>query len=590
MTIPAGSRSHEPGQVGIRVPSPLAQLTYGSEEDWRRAEENRRKDGVARRRAYLEGSQFDHLNSLCLAEIASDQARAGEKGLARFIQANVIPETDRLHSYSTQIEESVGFLVHRLCQDFGVEANAAAVQEVIDRCLDSSPELSGTAADDELSVVNVTQESLAVGDCPVRVRFEPAEQTCWLEFFPSDAVRMDFGDQRSDRPTFVALFETHWRAGEDGHQRQVTIRREFEVMAYAYPGPDDVPDFPPTGPVTVQCVESWWEERPGGDDLLIDRFPLGVPFVPWGLLRGTRKKLKAQRGQSVISDRAMAAADRYDALEQRSWLIAAHNSHATLGVIGDQALIQLETQKRIHKDIADVLTFPGGTGLHDIVLPTDPSMIEHQRMVLLDELYACFGLARVDQSTLQGLGQVTGYALEILNTKTDVTFEALKTQFVRDWTALLNTMLDCSVHWTAAGALTDLETIYNPVAAIVTGLAADPASVYPDRAMEIRTGSGGVADAAQLRDDYVAGVISRKEVLRRRGYTDDEITAIEGEIEAEAQQSAQREQAALGGVEGGRFGAPAPAFGVVGGVSSTQPGSVGGVVNNPGDSNARAAR
>jgi hypothetical protein len=575
----------EPGQVNVRVPSPLAQITYASEGDWRQAQELTRRGDVARRRAYYEGSQHDTSNRACLAEMGSVAARTGEKGLARWIHDETLPEHLRLHAYSTQIAEAVDFLTHRLCQDFAVEATDSVVQSVIDRCLDSSPELSGTADDDELSLVNVTREALGVGDCPVRVRFDPAEQVCWLDFYPSDAVRLDFTDPRSDRPTFVALWETHWRPGEDGYQRQVTIRREWEVLVFAYPSPEGVPN---EGPVAVQCVESWWEERPGGQDKLLDRIPTGVPFVPWGLPRGCRKKLRAERGESIISQRAMDTADRYDAVEQHSWLAARHNSHATLAVVGDQALIQLNQDNKVHKDVADVLTFPGGTGVHGVALPTDPSMIEHQRTVLLDELYGCFGLARVDQATLQGLGQVTGYALEILNTKTDATFEALRTQFVRDWKALLNTVLDCHAHWTAVGTNTDPESVFDPVAAVLAGLGADPRVVYPNRDMEVRTGSGGVADAAQLRDDYVAKVISRREVLRRRGYTDDEIDVIEEEIAAEAQADADRQQAALGGVEGGRFGAPAPRFAPVGG-SSTPPGSVGGVVNRADDNGARVA-
>lgn len=584
----------EPGQVNIRRPSPLGSITYASEDEWRQAEFDGRRGEVERRRAYYEGSQNDSDNRACLANLEAERDRAGEKALARWMQETQLPEHLRLHSYSTQIAEAVDFLTHRLASEFGVEAqDNPVVQDVIDRCLDSSPELSGTADDDELSVVIVTRESLGVGDCPVMIRFAPAEQVCWLDFYPSDAVRMDFTDLKSDRPTFVALWETHWRAGDDGRQHQVTIRREWQVLGYTYPGPDDYlnPDgtVVPTGPDTWQCVESWWEERPGGDDVLIDRIPKGVPFVPWGLLRGSRKKLRAERGESIISQRAMDTAARLDALLQHGWLAARHNSHATLVIAGDAAMIR-QADQRVHKDIADILPVPGATDVHAVSLPTDTALLEHQQNALLDELYGCFGLARVDQATLQGLGQVTGYALEILNTKTDATFDALRTQFVRDWKALLNIMLDCHAHWTAAGALADPEAVFDPVAAVLAGLRADPRLVYPKRDLEVRTGSGGVTDVAQLRDDYVAKVIPRREVLRQRGYTDDEIKTLEKELAAEADADAARQQSAFGGTEGGRFGAPAPLRGVAGGASSTPAGSVGGVVNNAGDANARVAR
>lgn len=582
----------EPGQVGIRVPSPLGEITYASEGDWRQAKELGRRDEVAERRAYYDGSQHDADNATCLAELGTDRARTGEKGLARWIQDQRLPEHLRMHPYSTQITEAVDFLTHRLTAEFGVECpKGSRIQDVIDRCLDSSPELSGTAGDDELSVVNVTREALCAMDCPVRVRWDPTLGNAWLDFYPSEAVRADFADPRSDKPTLVMLWETHWRPGDQGEMRQVTIRREWEVSAFQYPAPGDTgPDR--SGPVTIQCVESWWEERPGGQDILIDRIPTGVPFVPWGLLRGSRKKLRMERGQSVITTRAMRCADRLDAVEQHSWLACRYNSHATLVIAGDQSMVQLQGQDEVvHKDVADVLKVPGGTDVHSVSLPTDPSMVEHQRGVLLDALFDCFGLTRTDQSTLAGLGQVTGYALEILNTKTDSTFDALRTQFVRDWTALLNTVLDCHAHWTAAGAGADPEALFDPVAAVIRGLEADPQVIYPDRKMEIRTGSGGVVDVAQLRDDYVAGVISRRQVLRARGMTDDEIDRIEREIREEAQAATEAQQAVTGGLEGGRFGAPAPQFGVAGGTSSTPRGGVGGVVNNPGDGNtARAAR
>lgn len=564
---------NEPGQIGMRVSTPLATATYASEGDFRQAAELVRRNQVAARRAYYGGTQLDADNDACLAGLTAEQARAGEKMLARGLVSGRLPEHLRLHAYSSEIEDSVDYLTHRLVTDFAVEAKDKAVQDVIDRCLDSSPELSGTADDDELSVERVTREALLAMDCPVRVRFDVALGNCWLDFYPSDAVRMDFTRERSDRPEFVALWETHWRTGDDGNVHQVTIRREWRVEAYWYPGPDGTPE---TGPVTVQCVETWWEERPGQDeDILLDRIPVGVPFVPWGLLRGSRKGLRVERGESVVSTRAMRTADRLDSLLQRGFLAAAHNAHATLVVVGDQAMMKTQADGKIHKDVADVLTFPGGTAAFPVVLPTDTALIEHQRTVLLDALYGTFGLARVDQSTLQGLGAVTGYALEILNTRTESTFDVLRNQLVRDWLALVNIVLDCQAHWTAGTNQLDRAT------AVVEALKIDPLKTYPQRSAEIRTGSGGVVDAAQIRDDFTANLISREEALRLRGYTNTEITTITGELDAQSQRDQQVQQAAFGGIDGGRFGgAPSPGSGVVGG-TNTPPGTVGGVVNNP---------
>mgnify|MGYP003575927028 CR=1 FL=1 len=249
--------------------------------------------------------------------------------------------------------------------------------------------------------------------------------------------------------------------------------------------------------------------------------------------------------------------------------------------MGDPAMMQKATV--IHKDIADALTFPGGTELVALTLPTDPSMIEHQRTVILDAIYGTFGLARVDQSTLQGLGQVTGYALEILNTRTESTFGVLRTQFIRDWLALLNLVLDCHAHWSyltrpeTDGALPPAQSLANIVDSLTK---VDPRAIYPNRTIEIRTGSGGVVDVAQIRDNYVAGILPLEEVWRRLGYSDDEIKQLPREIDEETQRKREAERIDAG-VEGGQFGgAPRPELGVVGG-STTPPGTPGGVVNRP---------
>jgi hypothetical protein len=585
MTMPTG---FEPGAVNVRRPSPLAQSTYASERDYRSALEAIRRGQVVERRNYYRGDETDADNASCLRELAQDGARTGEKGIARFIHDQRLPEHLRAHSYSIEIEDSVDFLTHRLASDFGVEAKDATVQAIIDRCLDSSPELSGTSDDDEVSVVNVTRESLVAGDCPVRVRFDPALGTAWLDFYPSDAVQLDFTKERSDRPELAMLWETQWvgdSSTESGF-RQVIIRREWALDWYQYATPTDTPDTGLTGPITWQCVETWWEERAGGEDVQLGAIPTGLPFVPWGLLRSTRKELRLERGQSVISKRAMRTADRYNALEQHSWLAARHNSHGNVAIIGDAAMLQAGSETVIHKDVADALTFPGGTAVVPILLPTDPAMIEHQRTVLLDVLFGTFGLARVDQSTLQGMGQVTGYALEILNGKTESTFDALRTQFVRDWLALLNTVLDVHAHLSHL----DPESL-TAADLIVKALAIDPRTVYPTRTIDIRTGTGSVIDVARLRDDYVAGLLPRREVWRKMGYTNDEIQELENDLAAEATMAAQQNRDNLTTIEGSTFTPGVRPLGIVGGTTSNTPvGTPGGTTNNPGDANSRQAR
>ncbi len=98
------------------------------------------------------------------------------------------------------------------------------------------------------------------------------------------------------------------------------------------------------------------------------------------------------------------------------------------------------------------------------------------------------------------------------------------------------------------------------------GTRGPPADV-PDAMVEARAilrQAHGLAphepDDVQIRDDYQAGLISRREALRKRGYDDEDIAKIEKEL--------SDQQAATGG-ESGRFSTQAGRT-----VSSTQPGSV----------------
>lgn len=486
----------------------------------RRAEEMARRVEVAKRRLYYAGEQYAQENADAMTALHLDALRER------------LPEHRRKHAYSTQIQESVDFLADRIGEGFDVIAQAPAVQDVIDGMVVATDLISAESEDGDVDFVtdDVLRESLVAGDTPVEVKWDPIEARAFLEFWEAETV--DFVRDGTRKTRKVVRTEVVWRTDELGQQRQVRERHEYEMLLN--------PAF-----VMEACRRMWWDDEDSEDDPPREVEWLGIGRLPWALLRCDSKSLRANRGESLITLQAMETADRYNAVEQVAWLIARYNSHANVAVIGDGASLKMESDGRVSKDVADVLTFPGGTALEVLSLPTDPQMIEHQRRVLSDALHAAFGLVRIEPDTVNGLGAVSGYALEILNQKTEGTFRRIRRYWRKDWISLLNLVLDVTA-WkreTALG-LVDLqsgavlpvadEAALLPVAEDAVVLSqwwlTDPQAVFPDRVIEIRMGSGYIVDDVKVRDDFVANLVSRRYALQVRGLDDGTIDEIEEQI------------------------------------------------------------
>jgi hypothetical protein len=149
---------------------------------------------------------------------------------------------------------------------------------------------------------------------------------------------------------------------------------------------------------------------------------------------------------------------------------------------------------------------------------------------------------------VQNIGAVSGYALEILNRKTEGTFRRVRRNWIKDVKTLCSLILDVTAYKRDATAvLLDPETLLTvpfdvedvtfviPEGTIpmVAFWDVDPTVVFPNRVVEVTMGSGYIVDDVMLRDDYVAGLISRHQALARRGWSPEEIKANEDEIEQE---------------------------------------------------------
>jgi hypothetical protein len=525
----------------------LVQLPVtGDPREFALAKENEaRVIDVSKRRLYVAGEQY----------AAENTVTAEKCGLNP--EQDRLPEHMRKHAYSTQLAESVEYLSDRLSEGWAIRSDDPGVQRVLDDLVAANDTIS--AEDEDGDVVMVTddllRDAMIAGDVPVYVGWDPVEQLPVLDFWESEHVEVQMASTKLIEK--VIRTDIVWRADPTGTMTQQVQRVEYQMAVNPQHGHEDCQ------------VRTWYDNDPDP----VSQAWLGVGRVPWTLMRCDARGLRQTRGESLVTDQAMEAADRYNSVLQNAYLAGRYNSHGNLAVIGDAASIGLDYDGRLNKDVADVLRFPGGTQLSAITLPTDMAPTEQQRKLLTSSMYATFGLTQVDQDTLFGLGGVSGYALEILNAKSEAAFGRISRFWRKDWGSLLNLVLDVVAWKQGVTVAVDADTLAaRPIAdqdivdaqeqgLLVTGAYwdVDPDQVFPNRKLAIPMGTGFVVDEVLVRDDFVAKLISRAEALRQRGMSPDDITRIEEELAGEAPPPP----------EVGLFGAVAPNGLKAGGTVST---------------------
>jgi len=513
------------------------------------ADEELRNAIIARNWRYYEGTQYDQDNA--------DAAKA-----LNLQPDQRMPEHQRLHAYSTQIAECLDFVANQITDGFAFIANAEAVQKIIEATITATDQL-GTGEGEDLSFDDLVIAGGLAGDVPYEVMWDPIEETTYLEFWPAEQVIFDVPKGKwVEKVTRKQVIIVETFDGQTVVEREVRERTEYELVTRIHSsevGPVDFEDPEVDTPYLLGDLEShmecrkqvFWDdnEEPESTEWL------GLPMIPWGLLRIDKKGLTGFRGDPIVTRKAIDNADRYNANEQHAYLIARYNSHGNIAVVGDQAFLKLEIEPSVSKDVADVLRFPGGTNVIPITLPTDPQMIEHTKGVTSDAIYASFGLTRVEPDTLTGLGGISGYALEILNRKSDGTFRRIRRTLRADCRTMWNMALDVTAYRQGATlTIPELADTFEddhdrevPPALLqpVNFWEIDPATVFSDRKIEVRMGSGYIVDHVMVRDDFVAGLISQEEALRMIGRSDPEIEKILGEQEAKKQVEFDRQKETL---------------------------------------------
>jgi len=438
--------------------------------------------------AYYEGSQYDGEND-------DFAAKTG------YVQANKrLPEHLRKHAYSSHVQEAIDVLADMFSSGIKFDGPHS---ELLNAWF--------AEFDIESRTDDWFREALITGQSFANPVFDAVTDGVNADFWNASEIWPVYSDKDYRRLVRYYRFET--LDTPDG-ERELTHVYVREPM---YENDDlVVRQIDDEMAIVNQVVRYTLDEN----NEIINRVPMQTSGFDLVHCKGDgRRRIRSMFGESMITRKVKGTADRFNALGQLGFRVARQNSFATIGVVGDQALLGAGSRdETIAKDIADVLRFPGGTSLHSITLPTDPRMIESQQRLLEKNLYREFGLTKIDLDDIGGLGTVSGYALEVLNRKDRATHQRVRKNAITAIKALANQMLDLHAVRMSEGPWYEV----------------DPKEVYDKRdEIKVVIGSGDIVDAVGDREDYAAKIVSRRWILSRKGLGKTEIDNIEKEIEKE---------------------------------------------------------
>ncbi len=492
-------------------------------------------EDIQRKRRYYAGRQYGALNATVAKNLGVPVQGEGLKRLK---------EHQRAHAYSTHIQEGIDFLADQITgqmirqavrpeDDTEIEGFTTEAADRVDLFLD---ELWSVSILDERNQ-EVAREILVAGNlaCELVPDFTVAEASdvgLRFQFWqtPEEAVLTYSSFDWSD----LVMVEV-WT--EEGDQDVV---RRYEMVFH----PEDI---------RGECLVFTFEQ--GGYDtdqqILLGTRRTGLPFIPFVHLHGENDGLRNFYGKSMVSDQLTETADRYNATKQLEFLAVRYNAFSTLAITGDAVHLQNTDDNSvsvIRKDIGEFITFPGGSDLHELSLPTDTDLISSQIETLVDSMWGLLGLEDLSPEKISSFGGVSGYALEILNRKTDGSFRRIVQNLKEGYRAMVEMAFDVDAY-ARAELLEPVELDDGSFVQLRAFWLIKPEEIWTYRMVRIDFGTAYIIDEVAVRDDFIARIISQDEALRQKGYTNIEI----GQILAEQEEAnnAQNEEATLS--QGTRF-------------------------------------
>jgi len=491
------------------------------------------------RRAYYEGQEYAALNAETLKDLGNS---------TNWTEA-YLPEHHRKHHYADQIGDGIDFLSDQVSG--GMILRSASEQEdlaaKVTEWITALFARSGLDSREQESVreVLITGDLLAYMVPDEYADAELGEPAVRVEMWEAESMEIDYDPndwQRMVEVRLEHLEETYDSAGDIVNV--VTIRR-FNIL----------PQLQADGEIVDECTERVYHLSTDvtEQDALDEKLPVrivrhGLPFLPFVHLHGEFAEMRSMWGKSIISELLMQTADRYNSVEQLEYLAVRYNSTATMVVTGDWAHKTMEADV-VATDVADILVLPGSNDADSLFLPTDTDLLLQQQDRLIDSLFKQMGLQRLDSDKIRSFGEVSGYALEILNRKTDGTFRRIVGNLTAGYRSILEMsfVVDAFVRgrivvdeipeavFELAEAL-DMEASYLVWAQSEDGAFPNGETfdvMWPDTTLHVDFGSGYIVDEVAVRDDFVSNLISRREALRQKRYSDKDIDRIETEIAAE---------------------------------------------------------
>lgn len=470
-------------------------------------EEERDKDRKARILLYqkywlyYDNAQYDKENG---AKRNALQKRPDER----------LPEHQRKHAYSGVIEEGVDFITDQLMDNLSIEVKTEAELksgEADDKIPEEQIKFDEIwdASDMDLEAPDLTREALVSADAYIMIVWDEADQLVKFIPYEATAINPTYSETNYKKMIMATVYSSTY---SDEEKREMAYREEY-VLGQTSEGFEE-------------CIYLKFEED---NETPIESKLLNIPFIPIVHLKAIRKKVRKSFGESIVK-KAISDADRYNAVNQLEFLIGRYNSSSHLALFGTESKINPE-QLFLGNEVNDFWSFPNTTEAKVMTLPTDPAMINNQCEKIEKNMYKKLGIQKMDLEDMKGLGAPSGYSLEIMNRKTNGVFTRIQKELTKGYTEVFNKALDMQAIMESGKEWWDVDT----------------EKAYPNRTVKFTFGTVFVADSDAIRQDFVAGMISRKRALMQKGLSEQDAMEISEEAEEE---KANENAANLEGIAG----------------------------------------
>lgn len=447
---------------------------------------------------YYEGKQYDKENRSVYATLGITTDKR-------------LPEHERLHSYSGVIEEGIDFITDQLVENLAIEVRSDKEIESGQPDDQAPPEQQiflniWEQSDMDLNAPDLTREALVSAESYILLRWDEAENL--VRIIPYDALNVEpvYSQDNYKQMTRCTIYQNKYVQDQN---REVKFKEVYTLGQ--------------TSEGYAECIYLKYNDI---DEDPIESRLLNIPFIPIIHLIAIRKRVRESYGESLV-ERLIGDADRYNSVNHLEFMIARYNSISHMVVFGDETNIK-PGQLNLGGEASDFWAFPSSTDVKTVTLPTDVTMINNQKETIEKQMYRKMGLQRMDIADFKGMGAPSGYALEIINRKTDGIFLRIQKELSKGYIEVFDKTMDMQAIMESG----------RPWYAI------DPKKIYPNRTIKYTFGSMFVSDKNEIRADYIAGLVSKRKSLMLMGYSETEA------LEIMDQQSDEQAEAAATEMEG----------------------------------------